>query len=101
MRDQITAVLRTVVPSLWGSALGFLLQHNVISPGQALDAAPVGLQLAELVAIPTAIGLYYVTVRWLESRTWMPRWIVRLLIGSAQTPSYPTHTRTARNPTFE
>ena len=88
MSDRLAAVLRTIVPSLWGSALWFLVQHNVITPDQALDAAPVGLQLAELVLIPAAIGLYYLAVRWLESQPWMPAWIVRLLMGSTKQPAY-------------
>lgn len=88
MRDQITAVLRTVVPSLWGSGLAWLVDHNLLPAGAALDAAPLGVQLAELVVIPAAIGFYYAAVRWLESQTWMPRWAVRLLLGSARQPAY-------------
>jgi hypothetical protein len=90
MSDRFAAVLRTVVPSLWGSVLGFLVQHQVLTADQALNATPLGVQLAELVVIPAAIGVYYVAVRWLERQQWMPRWIVRILIGSAKQLAYST-----------
>jgi hypothetical protein len=88
MSDTITALLRTVVPVWWGSALAWLVARGLLPTDAALDAAPLGLQLADLVVAPLVIGTYYAAVRWLESRAWVPRWVVRVLLGSAKPPTY-------------
>ena len=93
MNDRITAVLRTVVPSAWGAALAWLVGRGLLTPGQALDAAPLGLQLVDLVATPVAIAAVYAGARWLETRPWMPTWLTRLLLGSLRQPAYSGRNR--------
>lgn len=87
MSDRLAAVLRTGRSLAVGLRAGVPDAAQRAHSGQALDAAPVGVQLAELVVIAAAIGIYYVAVRWLEPQPWMPRWIVRLLISSAKQPA--------------
>ncbi|MFC6094723.1 hypothetical protein [Saccharothrix lopnurensis] len=88
MNDRITALLRTVVPAAWGTGLAWLVGRGLLTPGQALDAAPLGLQLVDLVAAPVAIAAVYAASRWLETRSWMPAWLTRVLLGSVRQPSY-------------
>lgn len=88
MKDQLVAVVRTIVPAGWGSLLAFLVDKQLLPAEAALDAAPLGVQLAELVVVPVTIGAYYVVVRWLEKQSWMPRWLVRFMLGSAKQPTY-------------
>lgn len=88
MTDRLTSLLRTVVPVWWGSLLALLVDKQLLPADAALDAAPLALQLVDLVVAPVVIGAYYAAVRWLESRPWMPRWIVQLLLGSAKQPAY-------------
>ena len=88
MPDRIVALLRTVVPVWWGSLLVLLVDHQLLPADAALDAAPLAVRLVDLVVAPVVIGAYYAAVRWLESRPWMPRWLVQLLLGSAKQPAY-------------
>lgn len=86
--DRLTALARTVVPSAWGSLLALLVSRGLLTPEAALDAAPLSVQFVDLVLAPVGIGLVYEGARWLERRQWMPRWLVRVLLGSTRQPTY-------------
>jgi hypothetical protein len=54
--------------------------------------APLGDALssdgATILVLSLVIGAYYAGARWLESRPWFPAWAIRVILGSAQTPTY-------------
>lgn len=93
MPDRLIALLRTVVPSLWAYLLAWLVARGAITTEAATGAAPLGAQLVDFLIAPAVVGVYYLVARWLESQPWMPRWLVRLLLGSARPPTYTPTTR--------
>ena len=82
---MLTAILRTVVPALWGSFIAWLI-------GVAPLLAPFETDLKGLaqVALPVItaliIGAWYALWRWLQPR--LPGWVTRAVLGSAKTPTY-------------
>lgn len=81
LSDRTVALLRTVVPVLWGSLLAAILVHLPLPA----EVAAYLVSLSELVTI-AAIAGWYAIVRWLEPR--LPRWARALLIGAPAEPSY-------------
>lgn len=81
--SRVTALLRTVVPSLWGSALAWLLAA-VVLPQEVVTLLESPLVTEALVAL--SIGAWYALWTWLEPRLWP--WVTRLLLGSNKQPSY-------------
>jgi hypothetical protein len=86
VNNAITAYLRTIVPALWGTALAWLVDVQVLDAGQALDAAPFG----PLFLVPVTIGAYYALVRAAEVSGWLPGWLAALLLGAPVAPDYTT-----------
>jgi hypothetical protein len=82
MTDYITSLLRTAVPSLWGTALAWLVAHNVLDQVTADGAVPVASGLL----VPLGIGVYYAVLRMIEP--YLPTWLVALLLGSSRIPDY-------------
>lgn len=84
---MLTAILRTVVPALWGSVIAWLI-------GVLPILAPFSDDLRGLadVALPVItaviIGAWYAFWRWLEPK--LPDWLTRAVLGSAHTPTYAT-----------
>ncbi|WP_210725775.1 hypothetical protein [Arthrobacter silvisoli] len=84
---MLTSFLRTIVPALWGSFVGWLL-------GLLPILEPLRPQLIEystpLTAIVGAviIAAWYALWRWLEPL--LPVWLVRAVLGSAKAPVYPS-----------
>lgn len=82
MSDKVVSYLRTAVPILWGSILGWLLTQF---PG-----IPEGLSnwLHSQVEVVVALSIFvwYAVWRWLEPR--LPDGLTKLFLGSAQTPVY-------------
>jgi len=82
---MLTAILRTIVPALWGSFIAWLI-------GVAPLLAPFESDLKGLaqVALPVItaliIGAWYALWRWLQPR--LPDWVVRAVLGSSKTPVY-------------
>ena len=80
-----TAILRTVIPALWGNLIAWLI-------GVAPLLAPFedglrgwGVVIATvLTALIT--GAWYAFWRWLQPR--LPDWAVRAVLGSSKTPAY-------------
>lgn len=80
----VVSLLRTAVPAAWGAVLAFLLAHLPWIP----HAAVVFLQSQETAVTGAVIVAWYALWRWLEKR--LPAGLVRLVLGSAQSPLYFT-----------
>lgn len=86
--SKVPAYLRTIVPSLWGSVLVWLLANAAWIPdaiGAWLATPAVSVTVTSL-----AIGAWYALWRWLEPR--LPAWFTRIVLGSNLTPTYSTTT---------
>lgn len=91
LRQILTGLLRTIVPSLWGSCIAWLI--GVLPTLAPLQGQLTGLaDLALPVITAVIIGAWYALWRWLQPR--LPDWLVRAVLGSAKTPVYPTATVT-------
>lgn len=82
--EKVPAILRTVIPSLWGTIITWVLV-NVISVPADVEAWLRGPLVLSFVT-SLVIGLWYAFWRWLEPRL-SPFW-TRFLLGSNRTPSY-------------
>ena len=89
MTQFLTAILRTVVPSLWGSFIAWLvlllpllapLQDYLLSQSDVITTAVTSAVTA------VVIGAWYALWRWLQPR--LPAWLTRAVLGSAKTPIY-------------
>ena len=87
--DRVVALLRTVVPSAWGALIVWLLSLVDWPPAvEQTITTQAGLATALVTAL--AIGAWYALWRWLEEH--LPAWVVRIVLGSASTPTYATTT---------
>lgn len=82
---MLTALLRTIVPALWGSLIAWLIGAlPILAP---LESDLLGLANVLLPIITAVIiGAWYAFWRWLEPR--LPDWLTRAVLGSAKTPNY-------------
>lgn len=81
MGNILTSFIRTLVPTLVGAVVAFLVARGLIDAATAPETAA---QITSVVT-PIAIGLYYAVARWLESKVdgrfgW--------LLGLAKAPGY-------------
>ncbi|MDO5866044.1 MULTISPECIES: hypothetical protein [Paenarthrobacter] len=82
---MLTSILRTVVPALWGSLIGWLLSvAPVLEPLRELLLSQADVLVPILGAV--IIAAWYALWRWLEPL--LPAWLVRAVLGSAKTPAY-------------
>ncbi|OCI31037.1 hypothetical protein [Oerskovia enterophila] len=81
--DRAVSYLRTVVPVLWGSLVAWLLTV-VVLPTEVTDLLTSDLAITAVTAL--VVGAWYVAWRWAEPH--IPDWLTRLVLGSAQTPTY-------------
>lgn len=84
MPDILRSLIRTAVPAAWAALLVWLTS-KVSLPA---DVVAVLDTVDDVVLIPAALAGLYAAFRWLESRRWMPRWLIRVLLGSATAPTY-------------
>lgn len=82
---MFTSILRTVVPYLWGSFVGWLLSLVPILEPLRADLLEYGDAAVPIVGAVLA-GAWYALWRWLEPR--LPAWLTRAFLGSAQRPIY-------------
>jgi hypothetical protein len=83
----LTALLRTIVPALWGSLIAWLIGVlPILAPMEADLKGLADILLPIITAV--IIGAWYAFWRWLEPR--LPDWLTRAVLGSAKTPVYPT-----------
>lgn len=84
--DRTVAILRTFIPSLWGSAIGLLV---VFLAGQGIDLDPEFVKylemLQELIVVGAIVG-WYALMRKLEPR--MPDWLRIIVLGAPKIPTY-------------
>jgi hypothetical protein len=83
--DRLVDWLRTVVPALWSSLVAWLVLHQVLPASLAGWANGLG----GAIAVPAFLAAIYLALRWFEARSWVPAWLVKVLLGSARTPTYP------------
>jgi hypothetical protein len=82
----LTALLRTLVPALWGSLIAWLIGVlPILAPLETDLNGLADIILPVLTAV--IIGAWYAFWRWLEPR--LPDWLTRAVLGSAKTPVYP------------
>ncbi|TCO64961.1 hypothetical protein [Actinocrispum wychmicini] len=81
MSDWLRSVVRTVVPAAW-AALVVWLTHLGLPPAILDAVSGLGGQVTDLVAL----AVVYAAVRRAEPH--VPPWLARLLLGSAQPPTY-------------
>lgn len=89
LSDRAVATLRTAVPTLWGllvtTLLGALAGHlpdELYATVERVLASDVLL----LLVVTAVVTAWYWLWRRVEDR--VPLWLVRLVLGSARTPSY-------------
>jgi len=82
--NYLTSVIRTIVPSLWGTALAWLVSVGVLD--QAAADGP-GVAVGGFL-VTVCIGVFYIVARALEAQSWFPRWASGILFGSAAAPAY-------------
>jgi hypothetical protein len=84
LSDRAVSYLRTVVPVLWGSLIGLLVQSAAWLPAPVI--AWLSGEAAVGVVTAGAIAAWYAVWRWAEPR--IPDWLTRVVLGSAQAPAY-------------
>jgi hypothetical protein len=83
----VTAILRTVIPALWGSFIGWVLSVLPVLEPLREDLLAVAENPVIVPFIITfLIGLWYVI--WAKLQPHIPDWLVRLVLGSAKRPVY-------------
>lgn len=95
MSDRLTAWVRTVTPRLWGAAVTALLAFLAAHAPWALELLDLlGIDLTSPAVVAGVILLVDVVVtaawHWVWSRLQphLPDAVVRLVLGSASTPTY-------------
>jgi len=81
----LTSILRTIVPYLWGTFIGWALALVPVLEPLRADLLAYGDAAVPIIAVILAAA-WYALWRWLEPR--LPDWLTRILLGSAKTPTY-------------
>lgn len=81
LSDDVIAMLRTVVPIVWGFIASWLINLGI--PGAVL-AAVHGAAITGLTAVLAIV--WYALWRWASPH--IPQWIVVLVLGYAANPTY-------------
>lgn len=87
--DYGASILRTAVPSLWGTLVASLLTWLLPRvPGDVGDSLTALLQSEVAVAflVTLSIAVWYAIARKVEPH--VPDWLTRLILGSAAAPAY-------------
>lgn len=89
LSERVVALLRTAVPALWGTLTAWLLAQvaGVLPPALADPlATALGSDVVVAVVVAAVIATWYAVWRWAEPH--VPAWLVRVVLGSARTPTY-------------
>lgn len=81
----VTALLRTIVPALWGSLISWLIGALPILAPLETDLRGLANVILPIITA-VIIAAWYAFWRWLQPR--LPDWLVRAVLGSAKTPVY-------------
>lgn len=87
--DRGASILRTAVPSLWGTIVAAILSWALpLLPGDVGQALADVLSSDVVVSllVVASIAAWYVIARWIEPR--LPAWLTRVILGSAAAPTY-------------
>lgn len=82
---MLTALLRTIVPALWGSLIAWLIGVLPILAPLETDLRGLANVLLPIITA-VIIAAWYALWRWLQPR--LPDWLVRAVLGSAKMPVY-------------
>lgn len=82
---MFTSILRTIVPALWGSFIGWAIGLLPALEPHREALLEYGTPLSAIIAA-VLIAAWYAFWRWLEPR--LPDWLTRAVLGSAKTPVY-------------
>lgn len=82
---MLTSILRTIVPALWGSFIGWALALIPVLEPLRAQLLAYG-DLAAPIIGTVIIGAWYALWRKLEPR--LPDWLTRAVLGSAKAPTY-------------
>ena len=89
LSGRVVAILRTAVPAWWGSLAAWLLAQLATHLPADVTTALADLlnsETAKALAVALAIAAWYSLWRALERH--VPAWLVRIVLGSARTPTY-------------
>jgi hypothetical protein len=81
MSDLVVSWLRTVVPTIWGLVIAWLIGKGLL-PQELQEQA----EAFAMVLIGVCIALYHLIVRMVEP--WLPDWLTAILIGNPKAPTY-------------
>lgn len=82
---MLTSILRTIVPYLWGTFIGWALALVPVLEPLRADLMAYGDAAVPIIAVILATA-WYALWRWLEKK--LPPWLTRVLLGSALAPTY-------------
>lgn len=87
--DLMTSWLRTTVPTLWGATAAAAL--SALSPSLPdVVAGPLGTLLTHestsLLVTVAAVATWHAA--WRRAEPHVPRWVARIVLGSARRPTY-------------
>ncbi|MCU6481305.1 hypothetical protein [Arthrobacter sp. A2-55] len=82
---MLTSILRTIVPYLWGTFIGWALALVPVLEPLRADLLAYGDAAVPIIAVVLATA-WYALWRWLEGK--LPPWLTRILLGSALAPTY-------------
>lgn len=91
LSDRAVATLRTAVPGLWAACVTTLIAWLSAQPWAPADvvawlADALGDDLAVALVVSAVLAAWYWLWRRLEPL--VPAWLVRIVLGSARTPTY-------------
>lgn len=81
MSDYLTSVIRTAVPTAWGTAVAWLIGAGLL-PADLTETA----EGFAVVLVAVSVAGYYAIVRAAEPH--LPDWLTRVLLGSGKPPNY-------------
>lgn len=82
---MLTSILRTVVPYVWGTFIGWVLSLLPILEPLREELLAKGDAAVPVVSL-IIIAAWYVL--WRKVEPFLPDWLTRILLGSAQAPTY-------------
>lgn len=91
--ERGAAWLRTVVPGLWATLVTWLVSVADWLPSEVVEALETPQTVAAVVAV--VLAGWYAVARAIEP--YIPVWLRRIILGSAQEPTYDGHRAERRN----
>ena len=89
LSDRAVSLIRSSVPALWGWLVAQLLAWlATVLPSDLAGQVADALSTPAVIALATTVATiaWYALWRWGEPH--VPAWVIRLVLGSARTPTY-------------